>query len=114
MIVVFVIGEMLWVPTSQAVVAALAPADIRGAYMGAFGGDVVGRRGRSTPFLGLQVRHAYGDDDDVDVRRRRRRDRRRPRRWPRRAGASAAVAIASAEHERTDRRRWQRDAARTS
>ena len=36
-IVVFVIGEMLWVPTSQAVVADLAPSDIRGAYMGAFG-----------------------------------------------------------------------------
>jgi dipeptide/tripeptide permease len=59
-IVVFVIGEMLWVPTSQAVVAALAPADIRGAYMGAFGGTwSVGWA--ATPFLGLQVRHAYGD-----------------------------------------------------
>ena len=30
-VVVFVFGEMLWVPTSQAVVADLAPADIRGA-----------------------------------------------------------------------------------
>ena len=59
-IVVFVIGEMLWVPTSQAVVSALAPADIRGAYMGAFGGTwSVGWA--LTPFLGLQVRHAYGD-----------------------------------------------------
>jgi predicted MFS family arabinose efflux permease len=59
-IVVFVTGEMLWVPTSQAVVAALAPADIRGAYMGAFGGTwSVGWA--ATPFLGLQVRHAYGD-----------------------------------------------------
>lgn len=59
-IVIFVIGEMLWVPTSQAVVAALAPADIRGAYMGAFGGTwSVGWA--ATPFLGLQVRHAYGD-----------------------------------------------------
>ena len=59
-IVIFVIGEMLWVPTSQAVVAALAPADIRGAYMGAFGGTwSVGWA--VTPFLGLQVRHAYGD-----------------------------------------------------
>jgi predicted MFS family arabinose efflux permease len=59
-IVLFVIGEMLWVPTSQAVVAALAPADIRGAYMGAFGGTwSVGWA--LTPFLGLQVRHAYGD-----------------------------------------------------
>jgi MFS family permease len=59
-IVIFVIGEMLWVPTSQAVVAALAPADIRGAYMGAFGGTwSVGWA--LTPFLGLEVRHAYGD-----------------------------------------------------
>src|SRR5581483_5569036 len=59
-IVIFVIGEMLWVPTSQAVVAALAPADIRGAYMGVFGGTwSVGWA--ATPFLGLQVRHAYGD-----------------------------------------------------
>ena len=59
-IVLFVTGEMLWVPTSQAVVAALAPADIRGAYMGAFGATwSVGWA--LTPFLGLQVRSAYGD-----------------------------------------------------
>ena len=59
-IMLFVIGEMLWVPTSQAVVAALAPADIRGAYMGVFGGTwSVGWA--ATPFLGLQVRHAFGD-----------------------------------------------------
>jgi DHA1 family multidrug resistance protein B-like MFS transporter len=59
-ILVFVTGEMLWVPTSQAVVAALAPVDIRGAYMGAFGASwSVGWA--ATPFLGLQVRAAYGD-----------------------------------------------------
>lgn len=59
-VVVFVIGEMLWVPTSQGVVAALAPADIRGAYMGAFSG--VGNVALAiTPFLGLSVRQAYGD-----------------------------------------------------
>jgi predicted MFS family arabinose efflux permease len=59
-IVLFVIGEMLWVPTSQAVVAALAPPDIRGAYMGVYGGTwSVGWA--LTPFLGLQVRNAYGD-----------------------------------------------------
>jgi predicted MFS family arabinose efflux permease len=59
-IVLFVVGEMLWVPTSQAVVAALAPSDIRGAYMGAFGGTwSVGWA--LTPFLGLEVRNAYGD-----------------------------------------------------
>lgn len=59
-IVVFVIGEMLWVPTSQAIVARLAPADVRGAYMGAFGstaavGFALG------PFTGLQLRGASGD-----------------------------------------------------
>ena len=58
---VFVVGEMLWVPTSQALVARLAPADVRGAYMGAFGstasfGFALG------PFTGLQLRGAYGDD----------------------------------------------------
>jgi MFS family permease len=60
-LVVFVVGEMLWVPTSQAIVARLAPRDLRGAYMGAFGsmaavGFALG------PFTGLQLRGAYGDD----------------------------------------------------
>ncbi len=56
----FVIGEMLWVPTSQSVVAAFAPADLRGAYMGAFTGSwaVAWALG---PFSGLQVRDAFGD-----------------------------------------------------
>ena len=59
-LILFVIGEMLWVPSSQSVVARLAPADIRGAYMGAFGGTAaVGFA--LTPLLGLQVRAAYGD-----------------------------------------------------
>jgi predicted MFS family arabinose efflux permease len=57
---VFVLGEMLWVPTSQAIVAGLAPADLRGAYMGAFGstaavGFALG------PFAGLQFRELSGD-----------------------------------------------------
>jgi MFS family permease len=59
-IVVFVIGEMLWVPTSQAVVASLAPADIRGAYMGAFSG-AGSVAFATTPFAGLLIRSAYGD-----------------------------------------------------
>jgi predicted MFS family arabinose efflux permease len=59
-ILVFVVGEMLWVPTSQTLVARLAPEDLRGAYMGAFGttaaiGFALG------PFLGLQVRANLGD-----------------------------------------------------
>jgi predicted MFS family arabinose efflux permease len=57
---VFVIGEMLWVPTSQAVVAGLAPPDIRGAYMGAFGAmAAIGFA--LAPFIGLQVRKSFGD-----------------------------------------------------
>jgi MFS family permease len=56
----FVIGEMLWVPTSQTAVAALAPADLRGAYMGAFGS--MGAIGFAlAPFVGLQVRKSFGD-----------------------------------------------------
>jgi MFS family permease len=60
-LVVFVIGEMLWVPTSQAVVAQLAPADIRGAYMGAFGSaPAIGFA--LAPLIGLQVRNSFGDE----------------------------------------------------
>ena len=60
-ITVFVIGEMLWVPTSQAVVAMLAPKDIRGAYMGAFGSaPAIGFA--LSPLIGLQVRNSFGDD----------------------------------------------------
>lgn len=56
----FVVGEMLWVPTSQSIVAGLAPADIRGAYMGAFG--AMGAIGFAlAPLLGLQVRASLGD-----------------------------------------------------
>src|ERR687898_906484 len=59
-ILIFVVGEMLWIPTSQAIAAGLAPADLRGAYMGAFSstssvGFALG------PFLGLQVRGEFGD-----------------------------------------------------
>jgi MFS family permease len=60
-IVVFVVGEMLWVPTSQTVVAGLAPEDVRGAYMGAFSGAAaVGFA--LAPFFGFQMRAVYGDD----------------------------------------------------
>ncbi len=58
---VFVIGEMLWVPTSQAIVADLAPEDIRGAYMGAFGsGAAIGFA--LAPLIGFQTRNSFGDD----------------------------------------------------
>lgn len=60
-VVVFVFGEMLWVPTSQAIVTRLAPDDLRGAYLGAFGsGPAVGFA--LSPLLGLSLRNAAGDD----------------------------------------------------
>ena len=59
-IFVFVIGEMLWVPTSQAIVAGLAPEDVRGAYMGAFGSTAAFAFALG-PFSGLQLRAAGGD-----------------------------------------------------
>ena len=59
-IAVFVVGEMLWVPTSQSIAAGLAPADLRGAYMGAFSSmSAVGFA--LAPFAGLLVRDAAGD-----------------------------------------------------
>jgi predicted MFS family arabinose efflux permease len=59
-ILVFVVGEMLWVPTSQAVAASLAPPDLRGAYLGAF--SSMGAVGFAlAPFTGLLVRDAAGD-----------------------------------------------------
>ena len=59
-IFVFVIGEMLWVPTSQSVIAGLAPEDVRGAYMGAFGSTAAAGFALA-PFFGLQVRDSFGD-----------------------------------------------------
>jgi MFS family permease len=59
-VTVFVFGEMLWVPTAQTVVAQLAPPDIRGAYMGAFGaGPAIGFA--IGPLIGLQARNSFGD-----------------------------------------------------
>jgi predicted MFS family arabinose efflux permease len=59
-IVLFVIGEMLWAPTSQTIAARMAPADIRGAYMGAYGSasSIAFALG---PFAALQLRGAFGD-----------------------------------------------------
>jgi MFS family permease len=59
-ILVFVVGEMLWIPTSQSVVAAMAPPDMRGAYMGALGStwSIAFALG---PLIALQLLAAYGD-----------------------------------------------------
>jgi predicted MFS family arabinose efflux permease len=57
---VFVLGEMLWVPTSQGIAARLAPSDVRGAYMGAFGSSA-GFAFAIGPLAGLSIRDAAGD-----------------------------------------------------
>jgi MFS family permease len=59
-VIVFVIGEMLWVPTSQSVASAFAPPDLRGAYMGVYG-SASQAAFALTPFAGLQIRAAFGD-----------------------------------------------------
>ena len=60
LIVVFVIGEMLWVPTGQAVAERMSPAPLRGAYLGAF--TATGAVGMGLgPLGGLQVRERAGD-----------------------------------------------------
>jgi predicted MFS family arabinose efflux permease len=58
-IVVFVLGEMLWMPTSQAVAAQLAPARLRGTYFGALAA-MTGPAWTLAPLIALQLRAAAG------------------------------------------------------
>jgi predicted MFS family arabinose efflux permease len=58
-IVVFVVGEMLWMPTSQSVAAQLAPAPARGTYFGALAA-MTGPAWTLAPFIGLQLRAHTG------------------------------------------------------
>jgi predicted MFS family arabinose efflux permease len=58
-IVVFVLGEMLWVPTSQALAAALAPPSLRGSYFGALAATT-GPAWTLVPFIALQLRTSVG------------------------------------------------------
>jgi predicted MFS family arabinose efflux permease len=60
MLLVFVLGEMLWVPPSQAVVARSAPDDMRGAYLGASSAALPAALA-TAPLIGLHVRGAFGD-----------------------------------------------------
>jgi MFS family permease len=60
LIVIFVTGEMLWVPTSQTVAIAFAPPALRGAYMGVYG-SASQAAFALTPFAGLQIRAGLGD-----------------------------------------------------
>lgn len=60
-IVVFVIGEMVWMPTSQAVAAQLAPAHARGTYFGALAA-MTGPAWTLAPFVAFQLRDQAGVD----------------------------------------------------
>jgi predicted MFS family arabinose efflux permease len=59
-VVVFVVGEMLWAPSSDVLVARLAPPGLRGVYLGAttaatWAGAAL------MPALGLSLRERFGD-----------------------------------------------------
>jgi predicted MFS family arabinose efflux permease len=58
-IVVFVVGEMVWMPTSQAVAAQLAPAHARGTYFGALAA-MTGPAWTLAPFMAFQLREHAG------------------------------------------------------
>jgi predicted MFS family arabinose efflux permease len=60
-VIVFVFGEMLWVPTLQAIAVDRAPAEQRGAYMGAFNATS-GAAFALAPLLGLTVLSHFGDE----------------------------------------------------
>ena len=65
-IAVFVVGEMLWIPTSQAVAARLAPAALRGTYFGVLS---------ATTRSGVDVRAVRGAPGRGDVAGRERSGR---------------------------------------
>jgi predicted MFS family arabinose efflux permease len=58
-IVVFVIGEMVWMPTSQAIAAELAPPHARGTYFGALAA-MTGPAWTLAPFVAFQLRDHAG------------------------------------------------------
>lgn len=60
-IIVFALGEMVWAPTAQALASRLAPEDMRGAYMGAFGATT-NAAWAFAPAAALSLRAARGDD----------------------------------------------------
>jgi MFS transporter len=62
-IVVFVLGEMVWMPTSQAVAAQLAPPHARGTYFGALAA-MTGPAWTLAPFVAFQL-HSHGGATSV-------------------------------------------------
>ncbi len=59
-IIVFVIGEMIWVPAGQAVAERMSPPTMRGTYLGAFSATGAVAFGIG-PLVSLQVRERFGD-----------------------------------------------------
>ena len=60
MLLLFVLGEMLWAPPAQGLIARMAPDDMRGAYIGASSAMWPAAFALG-PLIGLQVRSALGD-----------------------------------------------------
>jgi MFS family permease len=58
-IVVFIVGEMVWMPTSQAIAAELAPEHARGTYFGALAA-MTGPAWTLSPLIALQLRDHVG------------------------------------------------------
>ena len=58
-VVVFVLGEMVWMPTSQAIAAQIAPPHARGAYFGALAA-MTGPAWTLAPFIAFQLRDHSG------------------------------------------------------
>jgi dipeptide/tripeptide permease len=59
-LLVVVLGEMLWAPASEALIANLAPPGLRGVYLGT--ANAASWLGLSlAPAIGLQTRAAFGD-----------------------------------------------------
>jgi MFS family permease len=59
-IVVFVVGDMLWGPTTQTLAARLSPEPVRGAYLGALGA-MTGPAWTLGPLIAFQLRAAGGE-----------------------------------------------------
>jgi MFS family permease len=61
MLLIFVSGEMLWAPPSQALLVRIAPEAMRGAYIGAGSASITVAFALG-PLLGLQLRSSLGDE----------------------------------------------------
>jgi predicted MFS family arabinose efflux permease len=59
-LLVVVVGEMLWAPASEALVAGMAPPGLRGVYLGTANAASWGGMALA-PAIGLQVRGAFGE-----------------------------------------------------